>query len=100
VESLVLSQGSGYVTAIDAHALGNLLVAMGGGRGRKEDTIDPAVGIRLLRKTGDRVEAGEPLALIEAHRAAPDWADAASRAYSINDEPSEPRPLIIEQVVE
>ncbi len=100
VESLVLSQRSGYVTGIDARALGDLLVAMGGGRARKEDAIDPAVGIRLLHKTGARVEAGEPVALIEAHRAAPDWADAACRAYSIADEPAAPRPLILEQVVE
>jgi pyrimidine-nucleoside phosphorylase len=100
VESLVLSQRSGHVTGIDARALGELLVAMGGGRKRKEDAIDPAVGIRLLHKTGARVEAGEPVALIQAHRAAPEWADAAWRAYSIGDEPPPPRPLILEEVIE
>jgi pyrimidine-nucleoside phosphorylase len=100
VESLVLSDRSGYVTGIDARALGELLVAMGGGRGRKEDAIDPAVGIRLFQKTGARVEAGEPVALIEAHRAAPEWAAAAWRAYSLGDEPPPPRPLILEEVAE
>ena len=100
VESLVLSQRSGYVTGIDARSLGDLLVAMGGGRARKEDTIDPAVGITLFHKIGGRVESGEPVALIEAQRAAPDWADAACRAYSIGDEPPAPRPLILEQVAE
>jgi hypothetical protein len=46
------------------------------------------------------VEAGEPVAVIEAHRYAPEWADAASRAYTIGDEAPAPRPLILEQVVE
>ncbi|HKW50138.1 MAG TPA: thymidine phosphorylase, partial [Candidatus Eisenbacteria bacterium] len=100
VESLALSQRSGHVTGIDARALGELLVAMGGGRRRKGDTIDPAVGIRLLRKIGDRVGAGEPVAVIEAHRDAPEWADAALHAYTIGDEPPAPRPLVLEQVVE
>jgi pyrimidine-nucleoside phosphorylase len=100
VESLAVSQRSGYVTGIDARALGDLLVAMGGGRRRKEDSIDPAVGIRLIRKVGARVEAGEPVAVIEAHRAAPEWADAAWRAYAIGDEPPASRPLILEQMAE
>jgi pyrimidine-nucleoside phosphorylase len=100
VESLALSQRSGSVTGIDARALGELLVAMGGGRRRKEDAIDPAVGIRLLRKIGDRVEAGEPVAVIEAHRDAPEWADAALRAYAIGDEPPAPRQLVLEQIME
>jgi len=100
VESLVLSQRSGYVTGIDARALGDLLVAMGGGRRRKGDSIDPAVGIRLLRKVGDRVETEEPVALIEAHQAAPEWADVAWKAYAIGDEAPAPRPLILEQVAE
>jgi len=98
VESPALSQRSGFVTAIDARALGELLVAMGGGRSRKEDTIDPAVGIRLLRKIGDRVEAGEPVAVIEAHRSAPEWADAAWRAYTIGGEAPAAGPLVLQQL--
>lgn len=97
-ETRVLATRGGYVASIDSKALGLLLVAMGGGRERKEDTIDHAVGIRLLRKVGERVDAGEPLATIEARREAPDWADAARRAYQILEEPPPSRPLLIEQV--
>lgn len=97
-ETRVLAARGGYVASIDSKALGLLLVAMGGGRERKEDTIDHAVGIRLLRKVGERVDAGEPLATIEARREAPDWADAARRAYQILEEPPPSRPLLIEQV--
>jgi pyrimidine-nucleoside phosphorylase len=100
VETLAIPQKTGYVTAIDARVLGRLLVLMGGGRARKEDAIDPAVGIRLLQKTGAYVGAEEPIAIIEAHREAPEWAEAVCRAYTIGDEPPPERPLILEQVIE
>ena len=95
-ETKVTADRQGFVTAIDARALGMLLVAMGGGRERKEDSVDHAVGIRLVRKVGEPVIAGETLAVIEARRDAPDWAETARRAYSIGDQAPTPRPLVIE----
>jgi thymidine phosphorylase len=44
--------------------IGTACVILGGGRERKEDAVDPAVGIVLHKKVGDRVAAGEPLATI------------------------------------
>jgi pyrimidine-nucleoside phosphorylase len=58
----VPASSAGFVHAIDAYAVGELVVHLGGGRARKDDTIDPAVGILLDKKVGDAVEAGEPLA--------------------------------------
>ncbi len=98
VESAVTAPRSGFVTRVDARALGELLVAMGGGRARKEDVVDPAVGIHLLRKVGEQVEAGETVAIVEAHRTAPEWAEAAGRAYAYGDAPPSARPLIVEEV--
>jgi pyrimidine-nucleoside phosphorylase len=93
------SAGSGgFVASINARALGELLIAMGGGRARKEDRIDPAVGIRLLRKVGDPVTSGDAVAIVEAHREAPDWAAAAAGAYRIAPDRPEPSPLILEEV--
>lgn len=51
----------GYITEIHGRALGEIAMAMGAGRARKEDPIDPMVGIRLFKELGDFVKAGEPL---------------------------------------
>ncbi len=95
-ETKVGADRQGFVSEIDARALGMLLVAMGGGRERMEQEIDHAVGIRLLRKVGEPVVAGETVAVIEAHRDAPDWAEIAKRSYRITDAPPAPTPLVIE----
>jgi thymidine phosphorylase len=57
---------SGYVHELDALEVGLLAQQLGAGRTRTEDSIDPAVGIWLHKKPGDRVKKGEPLADIHA----------------------------------
>ncbi len=96
VETKVAADRQGFVAAIDSRALGMLLVAMGGGRERKDQEVDHAVGIRLLRKVGDPVTTGETLAVIEARRDAPDWGETARGAYRIADAAPTPEPLVIE----
>ena len=90
----VVSPRAGYVHAIDAYAVGELLVRMGGGRARKEDRIDPAVGMRLLKKVGDRVAAGEPVAEIYGSSAG---AEVAA-AYDIRDDAAPTAPLVHERL--
>jgi pyrimidine-nucleoside phosphorylase len=60
----VASPTSGYVGSMQCEQIGTACVILGGGRERKEDSVDPAVGIVLHKKVGDRVAAGEPLATI------------------------------------
>jgi len=60
----VTSDKNGYVRSIQCEQVGTACVILGGGRERKEDTVDPAVGIVLHKKVGDRVAAGEPIATI------------------------------------
>ena len=60
----VLSPASGYITAINCEAVGTACVVLGGGREKKEDTVDPSVGVILRRKVGDQVRAGEPLCTV------------------------------------
>jgi len=97
-ETQVRADRKGFVAEIDSRALGLLLVAMGGGRDVKESEIDHAVGIRLLRKVGDQVAAGDALAVIEARRDAPEWSEAARRSYRIADEAPPPQPLVLEDL--
>ncbi len=57
----VPSPSGGYVTGMHCENVGVVSAILGGGREKKEDTIDPAVGLVLHKKIGDHVAAGEPL---------------------------------------
>ena len=105
VETPVEAPRSGVVASWDARALGELLVDLGGGRRRKEDLIDHAVGIRLLRKTGETVKSGETIAIV-ATRVGDEMAKAALlRAVTITEGDGAPRriagdsrPIVLEEV--
>ena len=60
----VVSPTDGVIAQIDCQAIGIASVILGGGRQKKEDSIDPSVGLILHRKLGDRVSRGEPLLTI------------------------------------
>jgi pyrimidine-nucleoside phosphorylase len=66
VEDL-LSPDTGTITEIDAYQVGRTAVLLGGGREKKGDPIDYAVGIVLHKKVGDQVEKGEPMLTIHAN---------------------------------
>jgi len=57
----VAAPHDGFVSRIGARACGKALVLLGGGRERKEDTIDTAVAITFSKKVGDPVVKGEPI---------------------------------------
>ncbi len=60
----VLSPATGYVCGTNCQQFGIALAILGGGREKKEDAIDHAVGLEFHKRIGDRVELGEPLATI------------------------------------
>ncbi len=60
----VVSNADGYVTDLDPLELGYVAMALGAGRARSEDTVDPGAGIRLHVQRGDRVRKGETLAVL------------------------------------
>lgn len=60
----LVAAGTGVVSKCDARDIGVAGVRLGAGRARKEDEVDPGVGISLRAKVGDAVTAGEPLATI------------------------------------
>ncbi len=83
----VAARRAGIVTAIDVRAVGLTVVTLGGGRSHAGDSIDPAVGLTGLRRIGERLSGGEPLALVHARRdsEADDAAAALAAAYRIDD---------------
>jgi pyrimidine-nucleoside phosphorylase len=100
-ETSVLATQDGFVTDIDGREVGLVAVTLGAGRARREDPIDPAVGIRIDRKVGERVRAGEPLATIQhGARGAPPEAQVQRllAAFSIGEAAPAERPLILERI--
>jgi pyrimidine-nucleoside phosphorylase len=94
------SDDAGYVTTLGAIAVGTAALHLGAGRRTKDDAIDHAVGIRVLRKRGDRVDAGDVLAEIHAQtrEAADEAASAVRAAYTFGDEPPPARPIVLETI--
>ena len=91
---------SGYVAGLDAMEVGLTAALLGGGRTRKGDPIDHAVGVVLAKKIGDYVKKNEPLLTIHANDEQK-LADARRRlldAYSWSDEPVERPPLVHEVI--
>jgi pyrimidine-nucleoside phosphorylase len=88
----VKAPATGYVTAIDALAIGNASAALGAGRLRKEDDIDHRAGLILKKKIGQWVEKGEALA--ELYTAAADKGEEGGRlvAQAIEIGEAKPRP--------
>ena len=70
----------GAVTRIEPRQVGRAIVALGGGRARVEDTVDPAVGFVFLAQPGDQVVRGQPLA--EIHARTDDAAQGAVQALT------------------
>jgi thymidine phosphorylase len=62
----VAAPRDGVLARLDARAVGDAAVALGAGRQRKGDAVDPAVGVVLAAKMGQRVHAGEALAWLHA----------------------------------
>ncbi|MCL6557926.1 MAG: pyrimidine-nucleoside phosphorylase, partial [Firmicutes bacterium] len=91
----VLSPKAGYVVQINAQPIGEAARVLGAGRTRKDEAIDPAVGVLLAAKVGTRVEAGEPLAYVLARDKGIEEAKAlVADAYAIAAVAPVPRPMV------
>lgn len=90
--------GTGVVASINAERIGLAAMRLGAGRAKKEDKIDPAVGIVLMKKTGEKVSKGEPLAQIHARDQAgvDQTLLLVQAAYTIGHSVPPTRPLIHE----
>ncbi len=92
----------GLVAAIDCERLGVASLVLGGGREKKEDVIDPAVGLVVHKKVGDGVAAGEALCTVYYNSGARlEEAQAAiTQAYTIAPEPPRERRPLLHKVIQ
>jgi pyrimidine-nucleoside phosphorylase len=94
--SSVGAKAPGVVTVVDTNALGLAIIAMGGGRQLMADRVDHSVGLEILVRVGDKIEAGQPLLTLfsqhpERH------ADAVRNAITIGSD-AIPPPLIVHRM--
>jgi thymidine phosphorylase len=97
---VVKATRSGYVTAIDAYAMGVAAWRLGAGRARKEDPVSAAAGVVLHRRPGDKVKAGDVLYELRADDEGrfPAAFESAKSAVTIGRSAPEPVPLVIDRI--
>jgi pyrimidine-nucleoside phosphorylase len=97
---VVSAPRGGYVADIDALAIGRASMALGAGREKAEDAIDPAPGLWLRAHVGDRVNAGDPLVelLYRDRHGLGEATSLIARAFTLDEQAPPPRSLIIEEV--
>jgi pyrimidine-nucleoside phosphorylase len=96
----VFAARDGYVQRVAALPIGLAALHLGAGRREKNDPVDHSVGVVCLKKRGDAVEEGEPLAEVHA-RDETSLAEAAHdvlRAYELGDEPPAARPIVLDTI--
>ncbi len=93
----VRASRAGFVTGIDALAVGRAAQLSGAGRRTVDDTVDPAAGVVLERSVGDAVDAGEPLAAVFSRDPARrrEAGIVLEQAFSVGDEKPAPRPIVL-----
>jgi len=96
----IASPRAGYVSSIDAEDIGVASNMIGAGRDKKEDAIDPAVGIILEVKAGEKVEAGSILCRLYYTKEdrVEEAAEMVEDAFRISAQRPDERELILEVV--
>lgn len=99
-EAVIIASEDGFVVGCDALAIGAAATRLGAGRERKEDDVDHGVGITLRAKLGDRVSAGDPLAVVR-YRDEAKWEGLRERlaaAWTLGQSPPDLPELMLERV--
>jgi thymidine phosphorylase len=93
----VTASRSGFVTSVDALAVGRAAQAAGAGRRTVDDTVDPAAGVLLEHKVGDEVEAGDLLGTVFSRDPARrrEASSVLEEAFRVGDAAPPPRPLVL-----
>jgi pyrimidine-nucleoside phosphorylase len=93
----VAARRAGFISRLDAEAVGRAAMLLGAGRARADAAIDAAAGIRLLKKPGEAVEAGEDVLVLHFNdeSARGEALTVAESAIEISTTPSAPTPLVL-----
>jgi pyrimidine-nucleoside phosphorylase len=94
----VAAPRGGYVARFGAQGVGRAALALGAGRQKKGQRIDPGSGVEVLAKSGDRIERGERIARLYGERGAERAETLVLEALEISDEPVEPPPAILDNL--
>ena len=97
----VESPRSGFITKVNTAEIGHAIAAIGGGRVRIDDVIDPSVGFIAEVKLGDRVESNALLGTIYCRdeSKAREAAQRIQAAYEVGDQPPTALPPLMREVI-
>ncbi len=92
----IVSPKAGFIRDMDCLQFGIALAMLGGGREKKEDSIDHGVGLEFHKRIGDRVSAGEKLVTIHynAQERLAEAREKIASSFAIGEAAPAPRPLI------
>ena len=94
----IRSTSSGVVSSIDTEAVGQAIIELGGGRQKPGDSIDHSVGVEMRVRIGDRISAGEPVALAFANGLSEESARQLAGAICVDESEVSPPELIVERI--
>jgi pyrimidine-nucleoside phosphorylase len=96
----VAARETGTIQSLDARKVAEAAAVLGAGRQKKEDPVDHAVGVEMLKQIGDRVQTGEPVFIIHAREESQVEAAAASllKAIVTTAQPVTPPAMVIEVI--
>jgi thymidine phosphorylase len=94
----VKAPAEGYVARFAASGLGSAALALGAGRAKKGDEIDPGAGIEVLVRAGDQVGRDQPIARLYGEREAERARQLVLGALELSDEPVERPPAILDSL--
>jgi pyrimidine-nucleoside phosphorylase len=97
----VESPRSGFVTKVNTAEIGHAIAAIGGGRVRIDDTIDPSVGFIAEARIGDRINDGATVGIVYCRNASKrrEAAQRIETAYEIGDRPPTEIPQLMREVI-
>jgi len=91
----VAAPQAGYVARLGALGIGRAALLLGAGRQKKGDKVDPGAGVKVLLKTGDKVEEGQPIARLYGERNAEKAEQIVLESLEISGAPVDRPPVIL-----